>query len=195
MHDLPPRRFALADVMALVAATAPGLIVLRAAVNLDLFNLPPNPKAPRGRHFIEYLSVSGGCILGSLTFAVLVLSLYKPRGEIREIIGGPGFVACAAVAAASVLPVVYFAIGMTCDIGLGSLRVPLYLNNLFGRLAHGAGPMISGAWIALALSGRWRPGPTWTDRLGCMLGIGWICMYVYIQLYFIVQPLLIRLAS
>lgn len=195
MRQLPARRFTLADVMVLVAATTPGLIVLRAAVDLDLFNRAPNPKAPAGRNFIEYLSVSGGCILGSLTFAVLVLSLYKPRGKFREIIGGPGFVACAAVAAASVLPVAYFAIGMTCDTGLGSLKAPLYVNNLFARLTHGAGPMIGGAWIALALSGRWRPGPTWTDRLGCVLGISWICISLYIELYFIVQPLLVRLAS
>ena len=171
------------------------MIVLRATVDRGLFNLPPNRKAPPGRSFVEYLSISGGCILGSLTFAVLVLSLYKPRGKLREIIGGPGFVACAAVALASVLPVAYFAIGMMCDTGLGSLQVTLYFNNLFWRLTHGAGPMISGAWIALALSGRWRPGPLWTDRLGCVLGISWICIYVYCELYFIVQPLIVRLLS
>jgi hypothetical protein len=194
-EDLRPRRFTLADVMVLVAATAPGLLLLRAAVDLDLFNRSANPKAPPGRNFVEYLSVSGGCILSTLTFAVLVLSLYKARGNFRQIIGGPGFIACAAVAAASVLPVCYFAIGMMCDTGLGSFRAPLYFNNLFARLTHGAGPMIGGAWIALALSGRWRPGPAWTDRLGCMLGLAWIFIYVYSELYFIVQPLLVRFAS
>jgi hypothetical protein len=195
MHDVPRRRLTLADVMVLVAALAPGLMLLRAAVELGLFNPTPNPKASPGRNIVEYLSLAGGCLLGSLTFAVLVMSLYKPREKLREIIGGPGLIASAAVAAAAVLPVAYFAIGVACDTGLGASRLPLYFNNLFARLTHCAGPMIIGAWIALALSGRWRPGPTWTDRLGCLLGVGWICIYLYCELYFIVQPLLISLTA
>jgi hypothetical protein len=193
--DLPRRRFTLADVMVLVAATAPGLILLRVAVDLDLFHLYPNPTAPPGRNFLQYLSTSGGCILSGLTLAVLVLSLHRPRGHLREIIGGPGFVACAAVAAASVLPIAGFVIGVMWNNGLGSLRVPLYFGNLFAGLTHYAGAMIIGAWIALALVGRWRPGPTWSDRLGCVLGIGWICIYIFSELYFIIQPLLVWLAS
>ena len=31
--------------------------------------------------------------------------------------------------------------------------------------------MILGAWITLALLGRWRPNPTWADRAGCVLGL------------------------
>jgi hypothetical protein len=176
--DLPRRRITVADVMVLVAAMAPGLILLRAAADLDLLNLPLNPKAPPGRNFIEYLSVAGGSILGSMTFALLVLGLYKPGRGLREIIGGPGFVACAAVVAASVLPAAYFVIGVTWDTGLGTPRFSSYLNNLFARWTHGAVAMIIGASIALALVGRWRPGPTWTDRLGCVLGNCWICIYV-----------------
>jgi hypothetical protein len=193
--DLPRRRITVADVMVLVATMVPGLILLRVTVDLDLFNLPLNPKAPPGRNFIEYLSVAGGSILGTMTLALLVLSLYKPGRSLREIIGGPGFVACAAVVAASVLPAAYSVIGVTWNTALGFPRFSLYLNNLFARWTHGAGAMIIGAWIALALVGRWRPVPTWTDRLGCVLGICWICIYVYSELYFIVQPLLVRLAS
>ena len=159
------------------------MIVLRATVDHGLFNLPPNRKAPPGRSFVEYLSIFRGVHPRQLDIRSACTEPVQARGKLREIIGGPGFVACAAVALASVLPVAYFAIGMMCDTGLGSLQVTLYFNNLFWRLTHGAGRMISGAWIALALSGRWRPGPLWTDRLGCVLGISWICIYVYCELY------------
>ncbi len=33
---------------------------------------------------------------------------------------------------------------------------------------------VMGAWIALALSGRWRPEPSWVDRSGCLLGMLWL---------------------
>jgi hypothetical protein len=186
--DIPERRFSLADAMVLVAATVPGLMLLRSAVALGSFSLSPNPQAPRGRIFIHELSVSNGCILGSLTFAVLVLSFHRPRPNLREVIGRPGFVACAAVMAASLLPLVHFVIGVTTLTATG-LKVDLYFNNTMLWLVNSAGPMIIGAWIALALVGRWRPAPTWKDRLGCVLGVCWIFIYVSTELYFIMQPL------
>ena len=33
---------------------------------------------------------------------------------------------------------------------------------------------VAGAWLALALSGRWRPEPDWLDRAGRVLGLLWI---------------------
>jgi hypothetical protein len=188
MPDVQQRRFSLADAMVLVAATAPGFILLRTAVSLGLFNLSPNPKAPPGREFINSLAVSSASILGSLTLAVLVLSFHRPRPNLREVIGRPGFVACVAVVAASFLPLVHFVIGATTLSATG-LNIALYFNNTLARLTLSAGQMIIGAWIALALLGRWRPEPTWKDRLGCVLGAGWIVIYVCTELYFIMQPL------
>jgi hypothetical protein len=182
------RRFSLADAMVLVAATAPGFLLIRTAVTLGLFNLTPNPKAPPGRDFINSLSVSSASLLGGVTLAILVLSLHRPRPNLREVIGRPGFVACAAVVAASFLPLVHFVIGATTLSATG-LSVELYFNNTLARLTLNAGQMIIGAWIALALLGRWRLGPTWKDRLGCVLGACWIMVYVCTELYFIMQPL------
>jgi hypothetical protein len=191
MPDDPHRKFSLADAMVLVAATAPGLILLRTASDLGLFNLSSNPKSPPGRLFIEYLSTSSGCVLGSLTFAVLVLCLHRPWPNRREVIGRPGFVACAAAAAAAFLPLAYFVVGLTSPTDLGSIT-PMYFNIMLAQFTHGAGAMIIGAWIALALVGRWQPGPTWKDWLGCVIGACWICIYVCFHLYFIMQPLLRR---
>jgi hypothetical protein len=33
---------------------------------------------------------------------------------------------------------------------------------------------VAGAWLALALAGWWRPEPSWVDRLGRALGLGWL---------------------
>jgi hypothetical protein len=186
--DIPERRFSLADAMVLVAAAVPGLMLLRSAVALGIFSLSPNPKAPPGRDFIHNLTVSSGCILGSLTFAVLVLSFHRPWPNLREVIGRPGFVACVAVVAASFLPLVHFVIGVAALTATG-LNVAWYFMNTLSMLVNSAGQMIIGAWIALALIGRWRPGPTWKDRLGGVLGACWIILSVSTELYFIMQPL------
>ena len=82
--DEQQRRFSLADAMVLVAAMAPGLILIRTAVALGLFNLSPNPKEPPSRDFINSLSISSASILGSLTLAVLVLSFHRPRPNLRR---------------------------------------------------------------------------------------------------------------
>ena len=36
------------------------------------------------------------------------------------------------------------------------------------------GLVVAGAWLILALSGRWRADPGWIDRLGCALGACWV---------------------
>ena len=32
------------------------------------------------------------------------------------------------------------------------------------------------AWVALAVSGRWQSEPSWIDRVGRLMGCGWIGM-------------------
>ena len=36
---------------------------------------------------------------------------------------------------------------------------------------------IGGAWLALALGGRWNPEPTWVDRMGRGLGVFWLASW------------------
>lgn len=38
------------------------------------------------------------------------------------------------------------------------------------------GHAIVAAWSILAISGRWKAEPTWTDRLGRVLGATWIIL-------------------
>jgi hypothetical protein len=45
------------------------------------------------------------------------------------------------------------------------------------RLTLADGLIIS-AWFVLAVSGRWRPEPSWIDRSGRVLAIAWIVRYL-----------------
>jgi hypothetical protein len=168
----------------LVAATAPGLVLLRIAAGLGLFSTERGPKDPWGREFIEYLGIAGGCILVPIALVVLVLSLRRRRTQSRDRIQGPGFTACVALVVASVLPIAWFAVRVARADDLNRHNeIRLNFNNSFGRLELYAGSMIAGAWLALALAGRWRPGETWLDRLGCLVGACYVMMFIYTQLF------------
>lgn len=186
-------QFSLADAMILVAATTPGLVLIRIANGLGLFAADSSGKTPLGRELVEYFCVAGGCILTPLMLAVLVLRVRQLRPNPREAFQGPGFMACVAVLVATPLPVAYYVVAVILTIGDAFPIFSVPFNNLFGRLAMGAGPMIVGAWLAMVCLGRWKVSSSWADRLGCVLGILWILIYVYAELYFIVHPLFLWL--
>ena len=193
MRGIFAHRFTLADAMVLVAATAPGLILLRIAAHQGLFELLSGPKAPSGRNLITQLGVSGGCILSTLTLAVLILSLYKPRPTLRNAVGRPGFVACVAVAAAAVFSVAYFLIGVLWPVDLNSdSEFAMYFFNMFAFLTHYSGPMIVGAWIASGARGPVAAGANLDRPAWLRAGHCWVCIFVSGELYFIMQPLLLR---
>jgi hypothetical protein len=39
---------------------------------------------------------------------------------------------------------------------------------------------VAAIWLLLALSGRWRPEPSWIDRLGRLLGVVWIACAILV---------------
>jgi hypothetical protein len=182
----PPRRFTLADAMLVVAVMAAALFLLRIGAGLGLFTIDPGAKSPPGRDFVEHLSVGGGCVLVPLALTVVALSLRDGRPTRYESTHAPGFVACLAMLVAAILPAAYFVVRVTTADELNRANeIALNFNNSFGRLTSGAGPMIAGAWLALVLTGRWRPRPTWIDRLGRGIGGCFIIMYLYTELYFL----------
>ena len=194
MPEDESRRFTLADAMVLVAATTPGLVLIRIANGLELFAADPTGRSPFGRRLVEYLCVAGGSILTPLMLAVLVLRIRELRPNPSEAFQGPGFMACVAVLVASILPVAYYVVSVVITIGDAFPIFSTPFNNLFARLAMGAGPLIVGAWLAMACLGRWKISPSWADRLGCVLGILWILIYLYAELYFIAHPLFLWLS-
>jgi hypothetical protein len=185
--DPPPRRLTLADAMLLVAVMAAGLILLRIADGLGLFvRSTPTRRLPPGRDLVEFLSVGGGCVLLPLALFVVVMTLRDRGPARRDSTQRPGFVACLAVLLATILPIADFVVRVAAADDLNRTNeVILNFNNSFGGLKNGAAPMIVGAWLALVLTGRWRPGADWIDRLGCCIGGGFVIMNAYTELYFL----------
>ncbi len=185
-----PRRrpFTVADAMILVAAMTPGLILLRMATSLGLFETITSPFGHGVGAFLWLVTSVGVCILVGPSLAVAILTVRQPSRDRKHAIRGPGFVACLAVMTASVFPIAYFAKSM-----LKSHRpednLEWFFFRLIQELASGAGMMSIGAWLALVVVGRWRPRPTWTDRLGRVVGACWVILYACDQLYEnVVQP-------
>ncbi len=195
MREAPARRFNLGDAMVMIAAITPSLVLIRVGVGFGLFEVGKltetggRPSA-LARQLVEFFNVGGGCILAGLVPAVLILGLYRAQPSWRDAARGPGLVACFVAVAAAILPIIWFAGMVLIE---SRLPYPIYsvpFNNVFGRWMIAAGPMILGAWIALALTGRWRPNSTWTDRAGCVLGLCFVLIYLYSEIYFdVVRPI------
>jgi hypothetical protein len=195
MQEAPSRRFNLGDAMVMIAAITPSLVLIRVGVGLGLFEVGKMTEtggrpSPLARQLVEFFNVGGGCVLAGLVPAVLILGLYRAQPSRRDAARGPGLVACFVAVAASILPILWFAGTVLVE---SRLPYPIYsvpFNNMFGRWMIAAGPMILGAWIALAFQDRWRPNSTWTDRAGCVLGACFVLIYLYSEIYFdVVMPI------
>ena len=194
MREVPSRRFNLGDAMVMIAAITPSLILIRVGIRLGLFQVaslrePSGQPSPWGRQFVEFFNVGGGCVLAGLVPAVLILGLYRAQPSWRDAARGPGLVTCFGAVAASILPILWFAGAVLVE---SRSPYPVYsvaFNNLFARWMVAAGPMILGAWMTTAFLGRWRPNPTWADRAGCVLGLCFLLIYLYSELYFVVRSI------
>jgi hypothetical protein len=188
MRENPPRRFKLGDAMVMVAAVTPGLVLIRIGARLGLFEVEKGP--PLARQLVEFLNVGGGCLLAGLVPAVLVLGLYWAHPPWREAAQGLGLVACFVAVAAAILPLIWFAGRVLTESRLPYPSYSVPFGNAFERWMSTAGQMVLGVWIALALQGRWRPKPTWTDRAGCVLGACFVLIYLYGEIYFaVIMPI------
>jgi hypothetical protein len=182
------RRLTLADLMLLVAATAPGLAVARFADTLGLYDERVTRGAGKVRLALEAMYVFGTPVLIPWTLLVLFLSVRGPGPSLRRVAGRPGFVACACV----VLTILIQAPALIVRASL--IRSFSEVGTLYvratGAISENSGELILGAWLALALAGRRRPGPSWADRFGCILGIIYILIFLSNTFYFALLPIL-----
>jgi hypothetical protein len=136
--------------------------------------------------------------LAAGTIAVLVVRMRSPRPPLRRLVRQAGTVAC--MVALAVLLVIACWVGMTTAMGRAvefsehaiianavvHSRGSFALYPVTGRnlviYADRVGFAIAGAWLSLWLSGRWRPEPTWVDRLGRALGWLWLSFAVVLWL-------------
>jgi hypothetical protein len=182
LPEPPRRRLTIGDIMGLIIATASTLALLRTANAYKLFAI--RPTSPLGVQLVMTLPVAIGCLLIPLTLALLILGIIDKQTPRRNVVQSTGFVTCVAVALSAILPALHYLklVIMSFDI---SSHMPMegIFHNMFLDQYSEAGPMVLGAWIALALTGRWRVGPSWLDRAGCSIGVIFMILYLYCRIW------------
>ena len=188
MDDATPRpaggrRFGLLDAMILVGSAAlgfagvqaigpgPGWVeILRGLVekfawNRDFF-------ADAVPYVVVFIATPPAM---AATVGVLVLGVRKPRPRWRRLRRQPGFVSGLAVVLSWAFALLIAAEWVLVMEG-GSFD-PMDLVGCFLVVAMILGGfVVIVAWSGQALYGRWRPEPTWLDRLGRLVGAAWIAL-------------------
>lgn len=95
-----------------------------------------------------------------LTPAFLLFRLRKPRPSWRSLLRQPGMVGCLAAVLAVLIEIdlMWFAV---------EIPTPMPLN---------IGLAVVTAWTVLGVFRLWRSEPSWVNRLGRVLGVGWIAI-------------------
>jgi hypothetical protein len=165
--------------MVLVAATAlglglaqtymPRLLVLRFARSQNTY--------------VGWLIGPPSCVAVAWMVALLGLRLRRPRPSYARLARQPGLVACAAGAAA-LLPGLLRMVSVPVIRGF---RSTLLLPERWFALTDFVGPCVTGAWMALALSGRWQNERGWIDRSGRLVGAYWITNFLVVEFYHLVR--------
>jgi hypothetical protein len=168
----------LLDAMILVGATGVTLWIYRRLVNREVIptSLQIDDVLDAARRIQSLLP----CAV-AWTIAVLVLSLRHPRPRLRNLSKQPGFVACLTASAVVLIGVpigvisqcfIHVATGHSVS-GIDWESAGLFsLGGLTGRISIA----VAAAWAVQAVCGRWRPKPTWIDRLGRATGFLWITL-------------------
>jgi len=160
------RRFTILDAMVMAAATAVGLAYLRAVLPAGWW-WNPGISPPRRTLAITFGTIS--CLSTPWMIAILYLRLRRPRAQLRRLTRQPGVMACCAALAAMIPALIHVALYATFR---ESYSWSKWTIDAAWICAHElSGGSVAGAWLALALSGRWRAEPDWIDRFGGLLGV------------------------
>jgi len=169
------RRFNLGDAIIAVAASALFLAALTRSwmpalrIAFDRLYVPtgwmavegtPPPIDPLSFAFVAWSFVPISLVICFLAFAAF--RLRRPRPPLRVVALQPGMVAFWAVAFHVALEIVF----LTASDNHGPTLWPTMVLGCC---------VLPIAWGAMKLTGRWRPEPSWIDRLGRVLGVCWWC--------------------
>lgn len=165
-----PRRLNLLDLIVLIVGCAGGLSIGRYCIGI-------------GAHRAGYIwgperlavVLAWGYSQGlALTVTLLVLRIRRPRPSWRDLMKQPGLVACLVVTMARLLSLqqlmIYYFQGQRL------IAIALMLDGV------GFGYTVLVAWVTLRLSGGWTPEAGAIDRLGRLVGWGWIAVYAIMPL-------------
>ena len=173
----PTRRLTLADLGILVGATAFGLVLLR----WYLAGIPAGMFWPVAARTVEVTYGAWSTTAACWMIALLVIEHSGPHPRRARLVRRPGYVACCV----GVLALGWGGIVEWAGHGVpGLAAMPTSFQQVWVRVSPRVGSMVAGAWLVLALSGRWRADPGAIDRLGRLLGglwIGWLLFWLLPQ--------------
>jgi len=165
------RRMTVADLVILAAALLFGAWMVRAWSSQDI---------EPWWYTEDGWATAASLVALNLSGALLFIRLMRPRPPLARICRQPGFQASLAVCVRLLLEV-FSRFGLAWREG----DVPAFVVffNIASRTLDLVGPVVATVWVALELSGRWRPEQSWIDRAGRLLGCAWIILYIIVKLY------------
>jgi hypothetical protein len=168
------RRFTLLDALVLIAATAGGFAIIRFSQESSFPGELVMPPLER------FLFEAGWTfdyrippVLVCLSLATALCALRSPQSLRKPLIRSPGVIACLLV-----VLVVVMETGRNFITHLVRHRQDPFLEMATVNWAYVSRQAVLVAWIAVRLSGRWRPVRGWPDRLGRWIGWTWLIMWV-----------------
>jgi len=183
MRATERRSFGITDGMVLIAATAVGLAMTRLIVPdvtpQEIWETLTTPPRDGWSFFdaLEMFAEKGAILivpsLAAWTLATLIMRLRAPRSPWRRLTRQPGMMASLLATAVTGLVSIGSALLWPKPNPFHSLDwSPVIV--MFGSLLVGS--FVLSSWVTMAVCGRWRPEPTWLDRLGRFLGVLWIAI-------------------
>jgi hypothetical protein len=188
MRTVIARKFTVFDAMLLIAVTAVSLVLIRDYVHfLDGRRITwLLPRDWRLASMWRWATVWSGVLAPlavSLSLAMWLLRLRKPRSKLRRLFRQPGMFATSAVVIDTSL---FLVKALFSQYYLYSTSTTPVLANflLWIMRLPWNGEVVAVAWLLLWASGSWRNEPSWIDRAGRALGVYWIASGVFFDYLF-----------
>jgi hypothetical protein len=177
------RKFTLLDAMVLIAATGIAFVPIRLFL-WENWHFPEERSVPEIWRTGLEINVSLVPLALSLSAAILLLGLKRPRPNLRRVYRRPGIAACTVALLYAILSAMGYAVFLHFSYALdravfddqssAMLWIRIGMQPIF--LVGGA---IASVWIVMWLSGTWRAERSWIDRAGRALGVYWILLSVF----------------
>jgi hypothetical protein len=179
MRPTPTRKLTILDGMVLVAAVACGLSV-RPKLNAWYGQGPVYAQNWFGRITDDPVKVASAIpFLMTITPAVLVMRLRRPRPRWRLLARQPGTAACCAAIGPIAIAALHLCLleWRADHVGSGDLYAPwVSWEPVLWICGSSAGLCVLAAWLALAVSGRRSVERSGIDWLGRLVGAGWLAI-------------------
>jgi hypothetical protein len=165
--------------MLLVAATALGIVGTRNCY-MEMRQIQTDLMHP------ENCVVLASPMMASLSLALLASEFSLHRRQLREIFRCPGLAASGVTVLVTAMRIVHML--ALNPAALPNFRFMRFLDyGFFWPATHEIGEGVIICWITLALTGCWRPEPSWIDRTGRIVGVVWIIGFALNRYYWFVH--------